>query len=433
MSILIKNGLIITQNAKHEILKGDVYIEDDTITQLSEKPLRVEADYKIKAEGGWVLPGLINTHTHIPMTLLRGYADDMPLKRWLEECIWPVEAKLKPDHIKAGTRLGLLEMISSGTTSYLDMYFYEDIIGEVTMHAGVRGFLGFPLIDFDTPEYRKDYMIKGCESFIKKWRSNSIITPLVAPHSAYTCSPETLREAFELSERYDTLLHTHCSETREEVYDVEQRYGARPVEHLKKHGLLSHRMILAHCGWITKNEILDMKLGFVSVSHCPVSNMKIATGGYAPLPELLEADVPVGLGTDGAASNNTLDMFETMKFCALMHKHHRWDPTILPAQMVLDLATRDGARCLRMEDKLGSLEEGKKADVIIIDSRNARFTPLHDPVSHIVYAARGSDVSHVIVNGKPLMMDYEFLTMDHDKIIADAERYAKDLVGSNTD
>ncbi|MEM0493038.1 MAG: amidohydrolase, partial [Candidatus Thermoplasmatota archaeon] len=325
---------------------------------------------------------------------------------------------------------GLAEMIKSGTTTFLDMYFYEDVIAETTLKAGIRGFLGFPIIDFDTPEYCKDNLIPECERFIKKWMNNRLITPVIAPHGTYTCNPETLDKVYDLSEKYKTLLHTHCSETREEVYDVEHRYGVRPVEQLKKHGLLSDRMILAHCGWITKNEITELKKSNSAVSHCPVSNMKIATGGYAPLPELIDADVKTSLGTDGAASNNTLDMFETMKFTALIHKHHRWDPTVLPAQTVLDLATIGGAKSLHMDNKIGSLEEGKKADIIIIDAKKPHLTPLHDPISHLTYAAKGSDVSHVIVDGKTLMLDYELVTIDQDKIIDDATQCTMDLIDS---
>jgi 5-methylthioadenosine/S-adenosylhomocysteine deaminase len=218
-------------------------------------------------------------------------------------------------------------------------------------------------------------------------------------------------------------LHTHCSETRDEVYDVEKKYGARPVQQLKNIGLLQKGTLLAHCGWITKNEILDMKQAGVAVSHCPVSNMKMATGGFAPL----DASIPVGLGTDGAASNNTLDMFETMKFCALIHKNHRWDPTILPAQTVVDFATRHGAACVGASQSLGSLEEGKTADLIMIDLKKPHLTPLHDPISQIVYATRGTDVCTTIVNGKPLMLEKQFLTIDVENTLETAQKTALEL------
>jgi 5-methylthioadenosine/S-adenosylhomocysteine deaminase len=427
MSILIKHSTILTQNDSRQQLQGDVYIEDQRIVEISKKPLSIEANYKIDGTKKLILPGLINTHTHIPMTLFRGYGDDMLLKDWLAQRIWPVEAKLNKKYIESGTELGLLEMIASGTTSYLDMYFFEETIAKVTEKIGMRGFLGFALIDFDTPEFKASELIPQCEQFVKRWKANALISPVVAPHSTYSCNPETLQKSLEVATKHGVPLHTHCSETRDEVYDVEKRYGVRPVEQLKKIGLLQKGTILAHCGWITKNEILEMKNAGVVVSHCPVSNMKIATGGYAPIPELLDLHVPVGLGTDGAASNNTLDMFETMKFCALVHKNHRWDPTVLPAQTVVDLATIGGATCLGLQQTLGSLEEGKTADLIMIDLKKPHLTPLHDPVSHLVYAARGTDVCTTIVNGQPLMIDNEFLTIDMQETLARAEKDAQEL------
>jgi 5-methylthioadenosine/S-adenosylhomocysteine deaminase len=428
MSILIRNSTILTQNDSRQRFQGDLYIEDHKIVELSKKPLTIEADYKIDGTKKLVLPGLINTHTHIPMILFRGYADDMLLKDWLAKRIWPVEVKLDKKYIQSGTELGLLEMIASGTTSYLDMYFFEETIAKVSEKVGIRGFLGFALIDFDTPEYTASELIPQCEQFVKRWKGNTLISPVIAPHSTYSCNPETLQKSLEVAMKYDVPLHIHCSETREEVYDIEKRYGVRPVEHLKKIGLLQKGTILAHCGWITKNEILEMKNAGVTVSHCPVSNMKIATGGYTPIPELLDAYVPVGLGTDGAASNNTLDMVETMKFCALIHKNHRWDPTVLPAQTVVDLATIGGAACLGVQHALGSLEEGKTADLIMIDLKKPHLTPLHDPISHLVYAVRGTDVCTTIANGKPLMLNRDFLTINYEKTMEQAQRYAQELI-----
>jgi 5-methylthioadenosine/S-adenosylhomocysteine deaminase len=427
MSILIKDAAILTQNDKREQRRGNLYIEDQKIVQISDKPLSVEADYIINGKNKLVMPGLINTHTHIPMTLLRGYGDDMLLKDWLEKRIWPIEVRLDSKSVEAGTNLGLLEMIASGTTTFLDMYFFEDTIAKATKKAGVRGFLGFPVIDFGTPECSYNELFPKCEQFIRTWKDDDLITPVIAPHGTYTCGPESLHKSKELSEKYDLLLHIHCSETREEVYDTQKQYGVRPVEQLKKYGLLFEKMVLAHCGWITKNEVLDIKNGGAKVSHNPVSNMKIGTGGYTPIPELLEANVPIGLGTDGAASNNVLDMFDTMKFCALVHKQHRWDPSILPAQTVVDFATIGGATCLGIEEEIGSIEEEKKADLILLDLHKPHFTPHHNLVSHIVYAARGSDVCTTIVNGKPLMLDHTFLTLDYKKTLEIAEKYAKEL------
>ena len=428
MSILIKNAVILTQDKQRKQLHGDIYIEGEDIIQVSEKPISTEADYKIDGNKKLVLPGLINTHTHIPMTLLRGYGDDMVLQEWLEQRIWPVEAQLDSKSVEIGTKLGLLEMIASGTTTYVDMYFYEDTIGKVSEKIGVRSFIGYAFIDFGTPEYNSEELIPECERFVKRWKDNEIIQPVIAPHGVYTCGPESLQKSLEIANKYNVVLHIHCSETREEVYDVQKKYKLRPVGVLKKYGLLCDKMVLAHCGWITKNEITEIKKGAAQVSHCPVSNMKIASGGYAPIPEMLESNVVVSLGTDGAASNNTLDMFDTMKFCALIHKQHRWDASILPAQTVFDFATIGGAQALRIEKSVGSIEEGKKADVIMIDLNKPHLTPHHDYVSHLVYAAQGGDVCTTIVNGKVLMHENEFLTLDYNEVMNNAEKCAKELI-----
>jgi len=428
MSILIKNTTILTQNHQRQQLKGNIYIEDDRIIQISTSPFSIEADYVIDGNKKLVCPGFINTHTHIPMTLFRGYGDDMLLKNWLEERIWPVEAKLDKKAIEIGTALGLLEMIATGTTTYLDMYFFEDVIGKITQKTGVRGFLGFALMDAGTPEFTGENLLSECELFTRRWKKNDLITPVIAPHGTYTCGPETLQQSLEIAEKYDVPLHVHCSETRDEVYDVKKQYGLRPVAQLQKYGLLNKKMILAHCGWITKNEIIEMKKTKVKVSHCPVSNMKIGTGGVAPIPEMIDAGITVSLGTDGAASNNSLDMIDTMKFCALIHKHHRWDPSIVPAQTVLDFATIDGAKCLGVEKKIGSIEEGKKADLIIFDLKKPQFTPLHDLVSHVVYSARGSDVCTTIINGKPLFLNNTWITLDAKKTLENAQNCAMELI-----
>lgn len=427
MSVLIKKPTIITQNKKREQISADIYIEDNEIVQISKKPISTEADYNIDGKKKVVLPGLINTHTHIPMTLLRGYGDDLSLNDWLENRIWPVESRLDKYSVEIGSKLGLLEMITTGTTTFVDMYFFEDVIGKSSEIAGVRSFLGFAFIDFGTPEYSSEKLIPNCKKFILNWRKNDLIKPIISPHSTYTCGPETLLKISEISDRYDVLMHTHCSETRDEIYNVQNKYGIRPVEQLKKYGLLKEKMILAHCGWVTKIEINDISLSGAKISHCPVSNMKIATGGYAPIPEFLESNVPVSLGTDGAASNNTLDMFETMKFCALLHKQHRWDPEILPAQTVLDMATIGGAKSLGMQNEIGSIEVGKKADIIMLDFDKAHLSPTYDIVSNLVYSAKGSDVCSSIVNGKLLMLENVFLTLDEYDIINKAKEYAKNL------
>jgi 5-methylthioadenosine/S-adenosylhomocysteine deaminase len=432
MSILIKNAKILTQNNKREIITGNILIENDKIIEISKKSINTETDYKIECRNKLILPGLVNTHTHIPMTLLRGYSDDMVLNKWLKESIWPIESKLDKKSIEIGSKLGILEMIASGTTTFLDMYFFEDIVGKVSIKIGIRTFLGYAMIDNGTPEYpSNDELIINCEKFVKRWANNDLIKPVISPHAVYTCGSELLKKSYDISKKFNTLIHTHCSETRDEVYESEKKYGLRPVKLLEKYNLLNNKMILAHCGWITKNEIQVIKKYDAKVSHCPISNMKIGTGGYAPIPEMINNNITVSLGTDGAASNNTLDMFETMKFCSLIHKQHRWDPEILPAQKVLDFSTIQGAKALKMDKYLGSIEVGKKADIIVIDLNKPHLTPKHDYISHIVYAAKGSDVDTTIINGKPIMLEKNFIELDEQKIIDDAELCAKNLTSKS--
>ena len=423
MSILIKDSKIVTQDAKRSILHADVYIDDGRIVEIGK--ISTEADFKIKNR--IVMPGLINMHTHIPMVLLRGYGDDLLLEEWLQTKIWPIEAKLKEWHIAAGTKLALMEMVASGTTTCNDMYFFEDVIASTAEKFGMRCYAGFSMIDFDTPEMKRERLVPCCEEFLKKWSGNELITPVIAPHSTYACSPETLQKARELQEKYNAFVHIHCSETRSEVYDVLKKYGHRPLEQIAAHGLLNNKSMLAHCGWITKEEVKEIARAGAAVVHNPVSNMKLATGGYTPLPELFEANAVVTLGTDGAASNNKLDMFETMKFAALIHKHHRWDATIVKAQQVLDMATINAAKFLGLD--AGSIEVGKIADVITLDAKAVNLIPSHNIVSHLVYAANAFNVKDVIINGKVIMHDGKFVSIDYDAIINEAEKAKKDLMG----
>lgn len=430
MSILIKNGTIITQNTNRENFKGSLYIEDNQISDISKNNLAIEADVTIDASNQIIIPGLVNTHTHLPMTLLRGYGDDMVLSEWLQNRIWPVESKLSADAIRAGAELGLLEMIQSGTTTFFDMYFFEDVIAESVEKIGVRGVLGFAFIDSGTPQYPFDQLFNKAELFLKKYHGHPFIIPALAPHGTYTCSPETLYKVRALADQFKVPIQIHCSETRDEVYDVIKRYGKRPVAQLKECGLLNYDVVLAHCGWITKNEVIEMGRTQVNISHCPVSNMKIATGGYTPVPECIDAGVCVSLGTDGAASNNTLDMFETMKFTALLHKQHRWDPKIVPAQTVFDFATINGAKALGLDDSIGSLEIGKRADIVLIDFHTPRLTPCHDPISHMVYACHGSDVSTTIIDGKPVYLHKKVQTVDEQQVLTKSREQAKVLTNS---
>ena len=374
------------------------------------------ADKTIDAKGKIALPGLINAHTHLSMTLFRGFADDMPLQDWLQKKIWPLEAKLTGDDCYHGALLGCAEMIRSGTTSFVDMYFHMERVADAVNEAGLRGFLSYAPIDLFDPakgKLEKERVIKF-HDYVQKLGIPRIKF-VVGPHAPYTCSADMLQWAKDYAEKQHAILHIHVAETRREQADMMKQNGMRVVEYLDKIGVLCRNMLAAHCVWLTKSEIQLLAKAGVSVAHCPVSNMKLASGGVAPLPEMFESGLAIGLGTDGAASNNSLDMFDTMKMCALIHKAYRWDPTILNAQRVLDLATIEGARAVRAEDELGSLEVGKRADVILVDGDTPNMRPIHGDdtvVSDLVYSASGGNVDTTIVDGKVLMLNREMKTLD---------------------
>lgn len=427
MSLRIKNARILTQDAQRRQLMGDVLVEEGKITQVGE--VKGKASETIDAEKRILLPGLVNTHTHLPMVLLRGYGDDLPLEEWLKTRIWPVEDKMDESVMRVGARLAALELIAGGTTTFSDFYFYEDAIAEETAKAGLRGYAGWGMVDVGKVEGdQPNPKLPEAEVFLKKWSKHERIRGALCPHAAYTCTPSTYRKSAELAATYDTLLHTHAHETRTEVYDVEREKGLRPLAYLEKAGALGPRTLLAHCGWITKEEVKQIGRAGAKVSHNPTSNMKLATGGTIPLPELLAEKATVGLGTDGASSNNALDMFEAMKLATLLQKHSRWDAKLLPAQASFDLATRGGAACLRWEKKIGSIEVGKRADLVLLDVRKPHLTPWIDPVSQLVYAARPSDVHATIVDGAVLKLGPEYRTLKFDAVLDEAQRAADRLL-----
>lgn len=424
-SVAIRNTTIVTQDDQRRVIEGDLYVEDHRIVQVGGKA--PEADRTIDGAGQVVLPGLINLHTHVPMGLFRGYGDDMLLEPWLQDRIWPAEDKLTPESMRAGADLGHLESILNGVTSYLDMYFMEaDVVAASCRDAGLRGWCGEGMVDFGTPDGEPNAKLKDIEASIKATKDDPLITHCPSPHALYTASQATYEESARIAKQYDVPLHTHCSETRHEVHSVEQDKGARPVQLLSDWGALDANAVLAHCGWITKGEVKQIADAGASVAHCPVSNLKLATGGVCPVPELHDHGACVGLGTDGAASNNTTDMFESMKFAALVQKQHRWDPTVLAAQRVLDMATRDGADALQRPD-LGRIVEGATADLVMVDFRRPQLAPRHDVVSDLIYAASGRDVSATIVNGRVLMQDFQPETMDAAQVVAAAQKAADEV------
>lgn len=427
-SVLVRNTTIVTQDDSRRVLHGDLYMEDGRITHVGEVKGRKEADRTIDGTGQVAMPGLVNLHTHLAMGLFRGFGDDMPLEAWLQERIWPAEGKVEERHMRAGVELGLLEMIRSGTTSFLDMYWMEEsVVAPAARQAGVRAWVGEGMIDRETPTGEPHPKLKGVERFVKQLRGDPLITHCPSPHGTYTCTRETFAEAARIANEHGVPMHTHCSETRTEVHDVQAKTGKRPVGRLAEAGALGPRTVLAHCGWITKGEVADLAAAKANVAHCPVSNLKLATGGVAPVPELHEAGVKVGLGTDGAASNNVLDLFQTMKFAALVQKQHRWDATALPAQRVLDMATRDGADALHRPD-LGRLATGATADLILVDFRRPHLVPRHDTASHLVYAAGAADVSATIVHGRVLMAEGRVESMDTPRVLREVQECADDIV-----
>jgi 5-methylthioadenosine/S-adenosylhomocysteine deaminase len=369
------------------------------------------------------VPGLVNAHTHAAMVLFRGVADDLKLMEWLQKYIFPAEKiNVTAEFVRAGTRLAALEMIRSGTTTFVDMYYFEDQVAEVCKEAGLRGVLGSTLIEFPAPDNKTiPDALAYAERFLKRWGSDPLVVPAVAPHSTYLATPETLKAARALADRYRAPILIHLSESSDEQAQVRERYGRTPTEQLQQLGILRRGVLGAHGIWLTASDRAILKEAGVGIAHCPQSNMKLASG-TAPVREMLAESMRLGLGTDGAASNNDLDMFEEMLSAAFLAKHASRDPTVAPAPAVLDMATLGGARALGMEDRIGSLEPGKRADLVVVGLDEPRLHPLYDAVSHLVYVAKGADVRHVVVEGRVIMRDRRVLTLDEKAVVAEADR-----------
>ena len=365
--------------------------------------------------------------------MFRGVADDLRLMDWLTKYIFPAEAKnVSAPFVKTATRLAALEMIRSGTTTFVDMYYFEDQVAEAAKEAGIRGVLGSTVIEVPggAPDAKTiPDALANADRFLKRWTGDPLIVPAVAPHSAYLCSPETLKSAKALADRYQAPILIHLSEVGDEVKTIRERYGKTSTEHLRDLGFLRKGVLGAHGVWLSESDRAILKAADVGIAHCPQSNMKLSSGA-APVKAMLAEGIRLGLGTDGAASNNDLDMFEEMDSAAMLAKHASGDPTAAPAPAVLEMATLGGARALGMEDRLGSLEVGKRADIVVVSLAAPRLHPLYDPVSHLVYVAKGADVRDVVIEGRVVMRDRKVLTMDEAAVIRDAEAMRAKVVES---
>ncbi len=429
VSLIVANGTIVTVDGGRRVIpRGSVAIDGRDIVAVDTAET-IAAGFRgrdtIDAAGSVVMPGLINTHTHAPMVLFRGLADDLALMDWLQKYIFPAEAKtVSPEFVRVGTRLAALEMIESGTTAYTDMYYFEDEIARATKAAGLRGVLGETIIQFPVPDAKTPAdSLALTERFAKEFANDDLITPAVAPHAMYTLDADTLKACRALADRLNIPVIIHLAETADEVKTAREKYNLTPAGFLESINFWGPRTVAAHGVHLTPDDIAILAKRHVGVSHNPESNMKLASG-IAPVEAMRKAGVTVGLGTDGAASNNDLDMFEAMRQAAFLHKLVAGDPRAIPAPVALEMATIDGARVLGMEKMLGSLEPGKRADLIVVSMASARQTPMYDPVSHLVYVTRGDDVRTTIVNGRVLMRDRKVLTLDSRQVLADARAMA---------
>ncbi len=434
LDILITGGTLLTMEEPADIVEEPMIgIRDGKIVFVQKGPYATgpcpDADERIDASGCLIMPGLVNTHTHLPMVLFRGLADDLPLMRWLNDYIFPAEGRfINRDTVYAGSMLAIAEMILSGTTTFCDGYFYEGAVARAAIACGMRGVAAQGFIDFPTPEQSDtSRQREHAEHFIGKWQNRSpLITPSLVCHSPYTCSPDTLRTIKTIAGDAGVTFQIHLSETSDEVSLIRERYGKKPVHHLRDLDLLDEKTIAAHCIWVTEDELDVLAASGVKVAHDPESNMKLGAG-VAPVPAMLRRGIDVGLGTDGAASNNNLDLFGEMGMCAKLHKVFSEDPTVLPAEKVVEMATLGGARVLGMADRIGSITPGKYADIILVDLKKPHLTPLYRPFSQLVYAASGADVATVIIGGRVVMRDRKFLTIDISSVMAEVRKIAASI------
>ena len=433
MNILITNGTILPMNIADDspkYFKGHLGIEGSRICFVSkeqsdaDKFLSLHKDNckVIDATGFIVMPGLINTHTHIAMALLRGISDDVPLMEWLNEHIWPVEAHMGYNEILIGAKLGALEMLKGGTTSFVDMYPYEEAVAEASEDAGIRAVVSPCAMDFRMPHFEEDW-----RAVQKRFSNSNLVSMMIGVHAIYTCSPENMKHAMELSEQLSTGIHIHHSETKDEEKTVRERYNANPTEHLVNVGLIKRPTLAAHCVYMSDEDITAFAENNVSVAYNPQSNMKLASG-IAPIAKMLDAGVNVSIGTDGASSNNDLDMWDEMRTASLLQKVNTMNPCVLTAYQVLQMATVNGAKAIGKEGELGILQEGALADIILVDFEKPHLYPHTNLISELVYSCHASDVDTVIVNGEIVVENRKCTTMDETKVCTDAQNTIEKLL-----
>jgi 5-methylthioadenosine/S-adenosylhomocysteine deaminase len=436
VDLILGGGLVVTMDGTRAIYdEGTVAIKGDAIVAVGPRG-EVEARYAavetIDARGKLVMPGFINGHTHVPMTLFRGLHDDVTLDDWLRKYIFPAEAKnVTEEFVRWGTRLAAAEQIRAGVTTFADMYYFEDAVAEETKAAGMRGVLGETFIDFPAPDNKNGAaMLSYTETFLKKWQGDPLIHASVAPHSIYTCSRKTLEDTSALARKYHAPILIHVSEMKKEWEDSEKQNGMSPVQYLEKVGVLGPDVVAAHCIFVDATDWKTLAERHVGCVHNPSSNMMLASG-VSPVPEMRAAGVGVGLGTDGpAGSNNDLDLMEEMDLAAKLAKITKMDPLALNAKAVVEMATIDGARALHLEKEIGSLEAGKKADVILITLDHPNAVPMYDVYAQLAYALKASDVETVIIGGRVVMRDRKLLTVDEAAAIARARDYKKSIAAS---
>lgn len=435
--ILLYHAIILTMDEEmHQYEPGALAVRKESIVAVGPEA-EVRKDYaavqEVDCEGRVLMPGLVNAHTHVPMTLMRGLADDLRLDVWLQGYIWPVEREfVSPDFIRLGTKLGCAELIRTGVTCFADMYFYEESVAKATAEAGLRAVCGQTVLKFPAPDAVSfEDSLAASREFIGRWKTHPLITPAVSPHAWYTCTPEILRATAQLAAEFDVPLHTHIAETALEVDNMRRDNGMPVVPYLKKQGLFDAKVIAAHCTHIDEGEMRTLLHAGAGVAHNPSSNLKLASG-FAPVQKMLNVGLNVGIGTDGPASNNDLDMFEEVRLAAFMAKTVCNDPTALPAATALKMGTSMGACALHLGKVTGSLEPGKRADLILVDVSSLHQSPRfrRDPdniYSQLVYTGKAADVTDVMVNGKWLMIARELLTLDEKELVSEAQEYARKI------